>query len=231
MRTPIPWLRVFAEGAVIVASILLAFGIDAWWEGRRERAEERDALEALAADVGVALAELEDDRAAVENHLGVARTILGWTGPNADGRHADSLALLLPELSRLPTFEPPTGTIEALIGSGDLRLIRNDTLRAALASFQTQLDGHKRSEGFGAEVLFGEYLPSLNQMLPMRTYGLGGDGQSRFEVDVGAALRSMEFENQMQHRVTNLQILAQRGERFAVFLVDLRAMIEAELRK
>jgi hypothetical protein len=28
----IPWLRVLLEGVVIVGSILLAFGIDAWWE-------------------------------------------------------------------------------------------------------------------------------------------------------------------------------------------------------
>jgi len=27
----IPWLRVFVEGVVIVVSILLAFGIEAWW--------------------------------------------------------------------------------------------------------------------------------------------------------------------------------------------------------
>jgi len=27
------------EGVVIVGSILLAFGIDAWWEGRQERDE------------------------------------------------------------------------------------------------------------------------------------------------------------------------------------------------
>ena len=32
----IPWLRVFVEGVVIVASILLAFGIDAWTSVARE---------------------------------------------------------------------------------------------------------------------------------------------------------------------------------------------------
>ena len=37
-------MRVFAEGVVIVASILLAFGIDAWWEGRREREQEEGVL-------------------------------------------------------------------------------------------------------------------------------------------------------------------------------------------
>ncbi len=48
MKPQIPWLRVFVEGVVIVGSILLAFGLQAWWEGRQERAEERQALEALA---------------------------------------------------------------------------------------------------------------------------------------------------------------------------------------
>ena len=38
MTSQVPWLRVFVEGVVIVGSILLAFGIDAWWErlGQRE---------------------------------------------------------------------------------------------------------------------------------------------------------------------------------------------------
>ncbi len=33
MTRQIPWLRFFVEGVVIVGSILLAFGIGAWWEG------------------------------------------------------------------------------------------------------------------------------------------------------------------------------------------------------
>ena len=31
-RQTIRWRRLLTEGAVIVASILLAFAIDAWWE-------------------------------------------------------------------------------------------------------------------------------------------------------------------------------------------------------
>ena len=33
----IPWLRVLVEGVVIVGSILLAFGLQAWWDGFQER--------------------------------------------------------------------------------------------------------------------------------------------------------------------------------------------------
>jgi hypothetical protein len=34
----IPWLRVFVEGVVIVGSILLALGLQAWWDPAQERA-------------------------------------------------------------------------------------------------------------------------------------------------------------------------------------------------
>ena len=41
MTRQIPWLRVFVEGVVIVGSILLAFGIEAWWDDHQDRAEEQ----------------------------------------------------------------------------------------------------------------------------------------------------------------------------------------------
>ncbi len=44
MNRQVPWLRVFVEGVVIVASILLAFGIEAWWDGVQDRAEEHEIL-------------------------------------------------------------------------------------------------------------------------------------------------------------------------------------------
>ncbi len=47
MKAQIPWLRVFVEGVVIVGSILLAFGIQAWWDEREERVAEAEYLTAL----------------------------------------------------------------------------------------------------------------------------------------------------------------------------------------
>jgi hypothetical protein len=38
------------EGVVIVGSILLAFGIEAWWEGVQERTQEREIIERLISD-------------------------------------------------------------------------------------------------------------------------------------------------------------------------------------
>ncbi len=50
LTTNIPWLRVFVEGVVIVGSILLAFGIDAWWEERSDAALEQRLLISLLAE-------------------------------------------------------------------------------------------------------------------------------------------------------------------------------------
>ena len=38
MAKQVPWLRIMAEGVVIAGSILLAFGIQAWWEARGDEA-------------------------------------------------------------------------------------------------------------------------------------------------------------------------------------------------
>ncbi len=43
----IPWRRLSIEAAAIVASILLAFAIDAWWEERGLLIEEQQVLQGL----------------------------------------------------------------------------------------------------------------------------------------------------------------------------------------
>jgi hypothetical protein len=48
----IPWPRILAEGFAIVVSILLAFGIQAWWEGVQREQEERTLLRELQATLG-----------------------------------------------------------------------------------------------------------------------------------------------------------------------------------
>jgi hypothetical protein len=47
----ISWPRILTEGTVIVASILLAFWIDAWWEDKQQRHNETVLLQALLDDL------------------------------------------------------------------------------------------------------------------------------------------------------------------------------------
>ncbi len=229
MTKQVPWLRVFVEGVVIVVSILLACGLQAGWDASRERAEERQALEALARDFRAASALLDRQFLLTDSIVAATETILEWTGPSADSRYADSLAVLLPTVTRLPGFEPPSGTLDALLGSGDLRLIENDSLRAALASFPSRLAGMQRTERFGSDVQFGDFFPYVNERIPMRLFGRGGDGRSRFAADVSALLRSLEFENQLQFKLTNMLFLRGAMERMQGLLWNISSMLDAEI--
>jgi hypothetical protein len=47
------------EGVVIVASILLAFALDAWWDSRGQRREEIQVLENLRSDFQLAGPQLD----------------------------------------------------------------------------------------------------------------------------------------------------------------------------
>jgi hypothetical protein len=47
VSTDVPWKRIMVESTAVIASILLAFGIDATWDAWRERATELEIMDAL----------------------------------------------------------------------------------------------------------------------------------------------------------------------------------------
>ena len=75
LKPQIPWLRVFVEGVVIVGSILLAFGIDAAWEGRQERALELEYAERLKADLSGDTARMGTGIRNIEDKMSVLKDL------------------------------------------------------------------------------------------------------------------------------------------------------------
>ena len=73
LRQSIPWPRVFAEGVIIVVSILLAFAIDAAWESRQASEWRRQTLADL-------VREAEANRAALQEFI--ALSILKCRNPS-----------------------------------------------------------------------------------------------------------------------------------------------------
>ena len=120
----IPWPRVIAEGAVIVVSILLAFGIDAWWEGKQERTEEGRYITALLDEAHAAADELEIDRQARDGRLAALDSLQVYF---VSGRgRPDAFTSWVNESASLANFFPPTAAYDDLVSSGGLQLLRKD---------------------------------------------------------------------------------------------------------
>jgi hypothetical protein len=143
--------RLFGEGIAIVLSILLAFSIDAWWDVRRDRAEEQDVLGALqqeflanraeAAGV-IRVHERGGARIAAAHRLSAAETA---------ALPPDSVSATLLSLATPRTFDAVRGTLDALIGSGQMDLIRDAELRRALSVFLNLVGDSQEDAAYMAE--------------------------------------------------------------------------------
>lgn len=130
----IAWIRIGAEATAILFSILLAFGIQAWWDARGESIRETVVLEALRDDFVASRETIEDWLAF---HQAVQRSTLALTRESLSSTPTlsrEKLNLLLLDLSWWdPSQRFNTGALNSLISTGDLALISNDELRRDLA--------------------------------------------------------------------------------------------------
>jgi hypothetical protein len=129
------WLRVLVDGVVIVASILLAFSIDAWWDERQERAEEGEALAQLAIDFRANAARLDTVRFYHQRALDANYEIIARAGLGGEPEGGLSTAELLDQMGTAWNYDPVLGGINSLIQSGKLGIIQNDSLRVAIAGW------------------------------------------------------------------------------------------------
>ena len=112
----IPWTRISVETAAIVASILLAFSIDAWWDRVQDRAEEREILSLLRA-------EFEANQKVLARTAGIHRLNLGAMREIISASETD---ISIHDESLDSQFRQAGGTPP--LQSGDGRASRDDQL-------------------------------------------------------------------------------------------------------
>jgi len=146
MTKQIPWLRVFVEGAVIVGSILLALGIDTWWEQAQDRQQADEYLIRLASDLGSDLSNWGDEVGMLaQKQAGLDGAISWIRTPDEDPRAVDQLLNDLTQGSRLSFGHGITAqraTFDELISTGALRLLHPD-LRAPLQTYYRFVAGQR----------------------------------------------------------------------------------------
>lgn len=136
-----PKLRWFAaEIVVVVAGVLIALALNAWWGARQDRAQEQVYLLQLAADLHETQALLADgDARAVGPDAATRRLYDAFYAPQRPPR--DSLLRWVYRTSWIWPVRPVLGTAEALVTTGDLALVRDDSLRSAITAY---LDDSRR---------------------------------------------------------------------------------------
>ena len=137
----IPWKRLTVEGAAIVVSILLAFGIDAWWDERNDLHRERAYLEILRDDVVRTI----DDNNRVISEQSKEQTRILSIAENIQS--SDSL----PTNVRItfPAVTLPAESMDTyrdLVASGGTTLITSAEVRSTMANLLQRVEYNDRAE-------------------------------------------------------------------------------------
>lgn len=194
-----------AEFLVVVAGVLAALLLQATWQRHENGQKEASYLRQLLADLNTTEQRilLADSQHAVGER---AQQELVYAYQRLEPPHIDSLAIWLWEtIRRAQSPVPVTGTVDALISTGDLRLIRNDSLRAAILAFNSAIHPLTASEvrtteqtvfelkhDIAGRVDFAELQLRYYANAPTDTvrgmHALHGPRRSRFPLDAEAIL-------------------------------------------
>jgi site-specific recombinase len=133
------------EVVLIVLGVVIAFGVDARWEDALERRTELRVLRSIQSEMAENQLRLDQAIQVRISARQAAETLLGMTGPEAEPQLMTVVDSLLRAADRgVATYDPVTGSTDALVPGGQLSSISSDSLRLALVSWPEQLREPKR---------------------------------------------------------------------------------------
>lgn len=230
-------VKLAVEGLVIVASILLAFALDAWWEGRQESEIEQEMLTALQSELAGALRILDLQLEVHEIHATNTLDVADALATAGDGATIEVDNRSVMSLVHNPTYDPPFGIASALLASGQTSVLGSADLRAALGRWPAAV-----ADGYEDQTMLLEssinYLAPLLQksMSDMRTAyltQLDNESARRFPREplgtVSEITASPALWNALYERHARTMVAISDLGRTRTQLVELIALVEGEL--
>ena len=136
------WLAVAIEFVIVILGVAIGFQVTGWNAARQDARLEHAYLERLADELDEVRDSLEDTSGDLDDARDRAeRFLVALEAGDTDTMQADAIGLVV--ITRVSQVQVQTAAMHELISSGRLGLIRNEELRAALASLPlVEADSH-----------------------------------------------------------------------------------------
>ena len=174
--------RVVGELAVVFLGVLIALGVDAWWEGVQDRSQLNEYLVAVAVDLRSLEENLDgviDRRDQLQEDLAEMVVLLASEEPISD-------TLVFPGLYTSNPFLP-IGILDALLANANLEYLEPE-VRGGLAKYRAAVEWHRSNLDRQSELLSTLVDAAIREA--DRLGALDADPQSR--PSVSALRRSRE---------------------------------------
>ena len=231
----INWRQAAGEALFILLGILLALAVDAWWEERSERRQEREYLEALHVELDQLQAHV-DTVVRTADEIVQAGTVLLEVAPDwRSSVSPDSLSSLFRMLSNEVAWSPPTAVYQDLVNTGAVRVIRSDAVRLGLnelmkASAWVDSRQHRHNDYFWTEMepYFRQHFPILavwGGPPPDRNGPPGDSPVPRDAWTPGDFVQSEEFRNLVAAKMLTALDVLYAGRELTALIAELSATI------
>ena len=128
----IAWARISTEAVAIIASILVAFGIDALWEGKQNATLGIEYEDRIVAELRRSLVQLNQQLLYTEYYLLSAGDAAAFFDGDTQTLDGEQLIIALYNMGRDPWDRFDVSTYEDLVATGRVGLIRNVERREAI---------------------------------------------------------------------------------------------------
>ncbi len=171
----IPWKRIAIEAIAIVGSILLAFAIDAWWDGQKDRETEQELLVSLIQEFEGAATEFDIRWTEAEQRRNAATQLAALNDKTIVQADPDTLHRLWIQAYSPSISDPPEGALTSAIATGRMSLIRNKLLKSLLTGWSGRLRNLHNTERNLTDYMVRVFIQDISQraLLPFMSAAVG----------------------------------------------------------
>ena len=209
---------------VVIAGILAALWLDAWWQGRLDRQEEAFLLVGLREEFVANRQQLADHIGTWEYLVGAvdrARQLMGREIPQSEA--GDVKNTFRGTLS-MRFFDPRQGQLSSLINSGKLGLVSNPSLRAKIADWPGLVGDLEIERAIALHAFTDGYVKTLGRYVTVSR-----DDENPFDDRVNDLLADRAILNELNGIGSNAERLVEEGKLILESTDEIIALIDDEL--
>ena len=228
------WRHPVIEGLAVLLGILVAFGIDAWWQERTDRATERELLSALAAEWRDARDGFEGHAASLDAEFDVSADVVRVLGsPESRVISNDSLHVLTRRMAPPTIYHAPRAALDDLTSSGGIALLQSDLLRRGIAGYRQSLAENLRVQELLLDIWLVHLAPYLYEhstleLLPEQSSAMGTADPPPvpIRVDREAYLGNRTYQNLVAARAFRIRDVRRSHELVLDRVTHLLSLLE-----
>ena len=225
------------EIVLVVIGILIALQINNWNNNRIDLKKEQFFLLNLQSDFKENLKEYQNTyNSTLESYrsCGVLLNIIKEKKDSINPTQIDSLIYQI--INNFGSLDLISGTIDELINSGSLYLIRDTKLRKQLSNWSQKILDTEDDIIIANDYMFNLFLPSLKNKFLLRNtdipenikknIGVPKISKSSFNLDYKLALNNVEFENELFINTLNIAYALDTYKTLANYIEETLILIE-----